>query len=254
MSEGATRVYLARARHERFDTPRHAFTMEVPFVRVDLPRRGNREIDTEYGKVGREDRLLKSIRDLEDKVCDAEGIAYPHRVELITPPSRTFRFGAIGVYLGYEKDADRPYFYVLEAGFATGRPAQLYVGKHMGAGILQRIGYEPTPFSNPKWWYHGTFDMKKTRPDEPGYIVIEAKKTKNADKHIRVDVTFRRVTSDRQQVKLQRHNPLGLILNAASRVEVIDDHRPEDLDNLGVFEPFAGQLGKNVRWEKFPKG
>jgi hypothetical protein len=253
MTERAPRIYLATARHERFDQPTHAFTMKVPFVRVDLPRTGNRVIETQWGEVGREDRLLRSVDDVKDKICDAAGLEYPARVELLTPPRRrSFRFGALGVYLGYARDASKPYFYVLEAGRATGEPKELFIGRSLGAGILQRTGYEPTPFAKSSYWYHGVFDMKETRPDEPGYCVIEVKKKKNGPKHIRVDVSWSRVVSDAKRAKLQRHNPLGLILNAASRVEVIDDHREEDLDNLGIFEPFAEVLGKNVGWEKAP--
>lgn len=252
MPDKATRVYLAAARHERFDHPKHAFTMKVPMVRVALPKSGRATIDTEYGSIGKDDRLLRSVADVRDKICDAEGIAYPERVELISPPRRGMRFGAIAIYLGYAKGAKTPYFYVLEAGLATGQPKELFIGKTMTTSILQRSNYEPTPFSSSNNWYLSAFNMKSATSDEPGNLIIEVKKTKSAKRHTRVDIAWTKVTSTKQRADLQKHNPLGLILNAASRVEAIAEFRTEHLGKLGIFQPFANVLGKNQKWEVPP--
>lgn len=242
---GALRYYLARARHERKDRPRHAFTGNLPMVRVELPkrRRDQAPIDTAVGSVRYGDHLMFAVDEFNFKYRHRLGEV--SRLELVTParfgPGGGARFGAIALFLAYRSPSDRvPTHYVLEAGTATGQPAVTYdarVGRDTG---IRRAGYSPTPFSKVSDYYLGRLEMAG---DEIVSLSVDALKSRSAAPYLQVRVDYERVDA------IDPIWPGWLIAQAAARVGAIGLARGEPgLELLfAVAAPF-------LEWEFFRTG
>lgn len=164
---GTYAYYTAEATHERMDHPRSKFTAKLPLVRVQLAQTQAEQatFDTEIGTVERSDHTAYSVDEVYFQY--AGDIPRPERVDLITPARLGgLRFGAIAVFLGYEKKNDpEPTFYVLEAGTATGEAVVPFLGRKVNEWTgLRRAFYAPTPFAFESDFYDGRLTVQGENP------------------------------------------------------------------------------------------
>jgi hypothetical protein len=203
-------LYLGNATHHRVRSAPPAsrpmqseFMLALPMVRVSLPdtlTAENATIDTEIGDVDlRNDHLLGSIALIDSKYGGAAYLgARPERVDLITPARAAHgRFGAIAVYLGYRHKTDRgPWFYLLEAGTATGDAKMIYFSPDMKPITSVTSYYLPTPFVTMRNTYSGGVTMAPPpNEDEPLKLLVESRSPGEKDPYITVSVEYKRVTA-----------------------------------------------------------
>lgn len=166
------RYYLAQAEHARKPPLRglpDPFVGRLGMVRVTLPERRPRTFHTAIGTVDPKDHLAASVAEVRAKVPD--GVAV-ERVDLITPPRQSARFGAISVLLIYsDAGAGLPNCYMLEAGTAMGETKVLYWGPAFDELITRFCGYQPTPFSNKDNRYVGSLTLAG---DSPKHLRVQA--------------------------------------------------------------------------------
>jgi len=215
-------LYLAHATHQRVHPMDSAqpfqstFVGELPTVRVPLPwalNYENTQLSTAIGTIDfARDHLAGSV-ELITRLYSAELGYVPARVDLVTPARHLgARFGAIALYLGYRAAPDqRPSFYVLEAGLATGQAAMLYLGKTLNETIVLPSGYQPTPFSAPDNTYTGTLVVKD---DQPVSLRVQAQ-APNLPWYIQVEVDYQAVST------APGIEPLSLMLAAIARVAAL---------------------------------
>lgn len=236
------RFYLAHGTHTRHVAPGHAFTGELPMIRFELPAQGTSttvaKIETEGGDALGVDRLFPSIDTLWAKYKDDPllTVGCPERVELITPPRlRGARFGAIAIYLAFEKASDpAPSFYVLEAGLATGQPRIAYLGRTMDWTIVTQSHYDPTPFSGRSHWYRGQLKMQAADPAELDTLtveVFEGEPTKDPSEDTAAMGHYMTV-SVRYQPRPEpvMTNPFFLTIAAGARLSAIADAMGMDIE------------------------
>ena len=146
-------------------------------------------------RLGR-DHLLGSIDLLASKYAGAEYLGYrPERVDLITPARVAgSRFGAIAVYLGYKKKADKaPSFYMFEAGTASGDAKMIYFSPSFAPIKNATSYYLPTPFVSMRNTYSGYVKMRPAPDeDEPEKLFVESRAVGEQDPYFTVTVSYER--------------------------------------------------------------
>jgi hypothetical protein len=253
------RLYLGKATHHRVKSMPPAsrpmqseFMLALPMVRVQLPESLTAEsavVATEIGDVDlRTDHLLGSVDLVAEKYGGAGYLgARPERVELITPArSLNSRFGAIAVYLGYRKKGDRaPWFYLLEAGTATGNAKMIYFSPDMKPIKSVTSYYLPTPFVTMRNTYSGGIVMKPApNDDEPDKLIVESRAPGEKDPYITVTVVYERAP------KMDLPVPIELTADAGARVAVIAEAM--GLRSAEELEPVLAGLGTTLHWIEFP--
>ncbi|MFV8751945.1 hypothetical protein ACNOYE_15475 [Nannocystaceae bacterium ST9] len=183
-------VYRLRATHARRLPIVSVFTGETEAVRVTLGEHAPITWDTPIGLVIPEDHLLPTVDALREKFGARLDRPFEH-VELITPARYAFtRFAPMAIYLGYEHAGDaRPFFYVFEAGTATGQPKVLYLAPTLDAIVEERSGYEPTPLSSADHWYSGGLRFAAGGND-PEVLFMRASKQRGGEPHLRLHVEY----------------------------------------------------------------
>jgi hypothetical protein len=253
------RLYLGDATHHRVKSAppeskpmQSEFTMSLPMVRVSLPERLEADksiIETEIGDVDlSRDHLLGSIDLVNGKYGGAGYLGYrPERVDLITPARAAgTRFGAIAVYLGYRKKADRgPAFYMLEAGTATGDAKMIYFSPDMKMIPSVTSYYLPTPFVTMNNTYSGGVTMKPAPDeDEPEQLVIHSHTPGDKDPYITVTLKYRR--SPTMDVPL----PFEITADAAARIALIA--KTMGLSSAIELQPALAELANTLHWKQYP--
>lgn len=257
--EGEHPLYLGHADHHRIkgmppsSKPMQSqFSMALPMVRVHLPEKlegDNPVINTAIGEVylGR-DHLLGSVDLLASKYAGAEYLGYrPERVDLITPARAAgSRFGAIAVYLGYRKKADKaPSFYMFEAGTASGDAKMIYFSPSFAPIKNATSYYLPTPFVSMRNTYSGYVKMRPAPDeDEPEKLFVESRAVGEQDPYLTVTVSYER------QKEMDVPIPAELLVDAGARVSLIAKTmgltHAEDLQNV------LAELAKDFAWIEIP--
>jgi hypothetical protein len=238
----AIRYYVAHAVHCRTGGTISTFEGYLPQARVRLPdTAGEEPIETALGLICDTDRKILSASQVKSLVGRTAA-----RVELISAPrspdATGARFGAIALYLCYERVDDKaPSFYILEGGTATGQPKVLFYGEALGAWIKnQHTAYQPTPFSGPSNYYNGVLRMRDDDPNEPATLTVEGRTSIDAEWYIQVSVTYH------GSARPAAYNPLSLILEAAARVGVVGKALRVETDaSIDVATMF---LGRSLDW------
>jgi hypothetical protein len=247
--------YMANAQHARKRGTGSVFVGHLPLVRFSLPATGNFDTDpvptirTAIGDLDPGDRKIASVAMLPqftDQVAE--------RIDLLSPPRAAVvnaRFGAVALYLCYAHATDdRPSFYILEAGTATGDAMVLFMAQGMAPIPYTQTAYQPTPFSKPTNYYTGTLTMSALAPDEPDTVVITSTDTSGQGPdagntpYIVVTLQYQKLLGP------PVYDPVGLTLQAAARVGLIG--RAIDVDP-GVTENIAAVLlGWTLQWDSPP--
>jgi len=231
--------YVAVAKHSRVSNPHHSFTAHLPLVKVTVAKTDAEAttITTAIGDVKPEDHLLQSIEQLAFKYDEDLGYV-PARVDLITPARLgDSRFGAIAVYLGFKnEDDEKPSFYILEAGTATGLALMLFISPDMGPISHKKKWYQPTPFTSPDHTYEGNLVVDGKEPKE--LHVRSYDPSKNLD--VYVDVQYNVSPPDTVW-------PAFLIAEAASRVGAISVKKGQL-----IFESLFAPIGFVLPWDENP--
>lgn len=183
-------VFRLRATHARRLPIVSVFTGTTEAVRVVLGVEAPITWDTPIGLVIPEDHLLPTVAALRAKFGDRIARPFEH-VELITPARHAFtRFAPMAIYLGYAKAGDpQPFFYVFEAGTATGQPKALYLAPTLDATVEERSGYVPTPLSSADHWYTGGLRFAANGTD-PEVLYMRASKERGGEPHLRLHVDY----------------------------------------------------------------
>ncbi|MFT3770495.1 MAG: hypothetical protein QM820_34130 [Minicystis sp.] len=254
------RLYLGDATHHRVKSAppeskpmESQFTLSLPMVRVTLPEKldeNNRIIDTELGDVDlTRDHLLGSIDLIDAKYGTKEYLgARPARVDLITPArSAHARFGAMAVYIGYRNKADRgPWFYMLEAGTATGDAKMIYFSPSMNPIPSVTSYYLPTPFVTMNNTYSGGLTMQPPpHEDEPDQLLVKSYVPGAKDPYIIVTVKYRRAPS------FDLPMPIELTADAGARVALIA--KTMGISSAVELQPVLAELAKSLHWEQYPR-
>lgn len=186
------RYYKVHATHNRERPDYDPFTGHVGMVRVSLPRERPRTIATPVGDVEADDHLLATVAEVEHKY-GAKIDGEITRVDLITPARRHGgRFAAVSVYLGFTTRAsDRPSFYVLEAGLATGQPKVLYFAPNFEHRLVSYSGYRPTPFSDVRHVYTARLTPLG---DNPLLLQIRAHRDESSPPYMCIHAVFEETT------------------------------------------------------------
>jgi hypothetical protein len=250
--------YTAHATHTRFRPKYHKFTPQLPMVRVEVPKAGERVIATRAGLVYPGDHKLYNLELVNDYVKDVAdvlglGIDEVSRAELITPARRDgMRFGAVSVYLFYTVDHSEevPSCFALEAGMATGEPRTLYFSPGFERAILRPSSYTPTPFSKNTNHYTGQLELHKRIEGEVSSLHIgvfegDPKRDQGLMPHVTIDVTFEKVPAPINAY------PGLLTLQAAARVALIGDALGVNTD-LGIAYPILRALADTLPWDRKP--
>jgi hypothetical protein len=254
------RLYLGYATHHRVKSAPPAarpmeseFTLPLPMVRVTLPDTLAAEgsiLATEIGDVDLgHDHLLGSVDLINAKYGGADYLGHrPERVDLITPPrSGGSRFGAIAVYLGYRHKADRgPWFYLLEAGTATGDAKMIYFSPDMKPIESVTSYYLPTPFVTMANTYSGGITMLPApSEDEPDQLVIHSRAPGEKDPYITVTLKYRRAPT------LDLPLPIEITVDAGARVALIA--KTMGIASAVELQPVLAELAKTLYWREAPR-
>lgn len=183
-------VYRLRATHARRLPIASVFTSETEAVRVTLGKHEPRSWDTSIGQVIPDDHLLPTVDAVRERFGERIGRAFEH-VEVITPARYAFtRFAPMAIYFGYEHEGDpQPFFYVFEAGTATGQPKALYFAPTLDATVEERSGYEPTPLSSADHWYSGGLRFAASGND-PEVLFMRAARERGGEPYMRLQVVY----------------------------------------------------------------
>ena len=253
-------LYLGFADHHRVRSPapegramKSRFVLELPMVRVPVPEKltaENTTIATVIGDVElSRDHLLGSIDLIAAKYGSADYLgARPARVDLITPPrSLGWRFGAIAVYLGYRNAADKaPWFYMLEAGTATGDAKMIYFSPSMKRIENATSYYLPTPFVTMHNTYSGGITMRSPpHEDEPLTLLVESRSPGDEDPYITVTVTYQRAAF------IDLPMPVELTADAGARVALIA--KTMGIPSQEPLEDTLADLARTFAWLELPR-
>lgn len=183
-------VYRLRATHARRLPVTSIFTGQTEAVRVTLGRERGISWDTPIGVVAPTDHLLPTVAAVRERFGERIARPFTH-VEVITPPRLAFaRFAPMAIYLGYAHEGDAaPFFYVFEAGTATGQPKVLYLAPTLDSIVEERSGYAPTPFSSADNWYTGGLRFAANGND-PEVLYMRASRERGGEPHLRLHVEY----------------------------------------------------------------
>lgn len=241
-TEGPAITYTMSAFHRRVTPFESSFTGDLQVVRVSLGDQASDTFETSIGKVEQDDHLLFSAEDVRSQY----GYLLPYeieRVDLVTPARYDFfRFAPLALFLGYRHANDpEPSFFILEAGTATGQAKQLYFAPTLDTTIVQRSGYEPTPFSKAEDFYRGQLIMDG---NDPATLTIASSRERTSDPYITIEAEFTR------EVPSEVTFPGVETAVAALRVETIARGMQWDLN---LFEELMAEVGERLlEWDQKP--
>lgn len=240
-------TYQIDAIHLRSTPIYSCFTGVVKAVRVRLHRTSKLPFFTVYGTVWAHDHIVFTVDEVRDWLSQNHPDFKPsfERVDLITPARHDlFRFAPVALFFAYEKvDSPVPSFFIIESGYANGKPAVLYLGRTMTTKIVAKTGYKPTPFSNPDNIYSSTLTLQDQ--DEPDVLVIESREQIDERPYITLTMHYA-VEAEPGQVIF----PGKQFLEAGIRVESIALGLGEE---LGELEKWIAEFGLGrLQWNLWP--
>jgi hypothetical protein len=256
-SKGLHEIYKLAAKHIRSEPIRAEFTGHCQSVRVRLPRQKpptDAFIGTWIGTVEAKDHFAFSIEEIEqwyERAFKRERRL--SRVDLITGARfRGRRFSPVSIYLGYGTAPDRPDFYFLEGGSASGRPQAMYCARRLDDTINMQSGFRFTPFACSTNWYEGGLEMSVNKR-EPACVYLTASQSRTGEhQYLRLSVTYERDTSMRRVI-----HPFELQIEAALRVLAIAEKTGCKLASGEgkVLEQTLGPLAQALMpWDERPFG
>lgn len=240
-------TYQIDAVHLRTTPIFSCFTGVVKAVRVTLHEVSRLPFFTHYGTVWAHDHIVFTI----DEIREWLSTNYPDfqpsfaRVDLITPARDDFfRFAPVALFFAYETATSTvPSFFIIESGYANGKPAVLYLGRTMTTTVVQKTGYKPTPFSSPDNIYTSTLTLQDT--DEPDVLVIESREQLDERPYITLTMNYTVEATPGQAIF-----PGKQFLEAGIRIESISLGMGEELDDL---QKWIAEFGlKRLQWNLWP--
>ena len=244
---GKHATYQIDAVHLRATPIYSCFTGVVKAVRVRLHVNSRLPFFTVYGTVWAHDHIVFSLDEIREWLSQSHPDFNPsfERVDLITPARHDlFRFAPVALFFAYEKvNSPVPSFFIIESGYANGRPAVLYLGRTMDTTIVAKTGYKPTPFSSPDNIYTSTLTLQDT--DEPDVLVIESREQLDERPYITLTMNYAVEATPGQVIF-----PGKQFLEAGIRIESIKLGMGEELDELGRW---VAQYGLDrLQWNLWP--
>jgi hypothetical protein len=240
-------TYQIDAVHLRPTPIYSCFTGVVKAVRVRLHQTSKLPFFTPYGTVWAHDHIVFTVDEIRDWLSTNHPDFQPsfQRVDLITPARHDlFRFAPVALFFAYETvTSPLPSFFIIESGYANGKPAVLYLGRTMTTTIVDKTGYKPTPFSNPDNTYTSTLTLQDQ--DEPDVLVIESREQLDERPYITLTMNYT-VESAPGQVIF----PGQQFLEAGIRISSISLGMGEE---MGELEKWIAEFGlKRLQWNLWP--
>lgn len=252
-------IYRLEAKHTRREPIEAGFTGKCQAVRVSLPATTvdrDSYIGTFIGKVEAADHMLfsvEAVRDFYQRTCG--NTPKLERVDLITGARFLGRrFSPVSIYLGYARadQPEKPSFYVLEGGSATGQAKALYLAKDMTEIIHQKSGFSFTPLACPNNWYKGALEMKSDLRHPQRVYLTSAQERDGSFDYLDISVRYY-VSKDIQRVIA----PFELQVEAAMRVLAIASQMGCELKqgHGGGMQPVLGPIAEAMMpWDTRPRG
>jgi hypothetical protein len=223
------------------------FTGVVKAVRVRLHQNSRLPFFTHYGTVWAHDHIVFTVDEISSWLKTNHPDFQPsfERVDLITPARKDlFRFAPVALFFAYEKVTSAlPSFFIIESGYANGKPAVLYLGRTMTTTVVDKTGYKPTPFSNPDNIYTSTLTLQDQ--DEPDVLVIESREKLDERPYITLTMKYTVEATPGRAIF-----PAKQFLEAGVRVESISLGLGEE---LGELEKWIAEFGlERLQWNLWP--
>jgi hypothetical protein len=240
-------TYRIDAVHLRATPIYSCFTGVVKAVRVRLHQNSRLPFFTRYGTVWADDHIVFTNDEIRDWLSEnhPDFKASFARVDLITPARHDFfRFAPVALFFAYETVTSTvPSFFIIESGYANGKPGVLYLGRTMTTEVVAKTGYKPTPFSNPNNWYSSTLTLQKV--DEPDVLVIESREQLDERPYITLTMKYTVEAAPGQVIF-----PGKQFAEAGIRIASISLGMGEELDEL---EKWIAEFGlKRLQWNLWP--
>lgn len=240
-------TYQIDAVHLRATPIYSCFTGVVKAVRVRLHQTFKLPFFTPYGTVWAHDHIVFTVDEIKTWLRENHPDFTPsfQRVDLITPARHDlFRFAPVALFFAYETATSPvPSFFIIESGYANGKPAVLYLGRTMTTTIVDKTGYKPTPFSSPDNIYSSTLTLQDT--NEPDVLVIESRE--QLDERPYITLTMKYVV---EAAPGEVIFPAKQFLEAGIRIESISLGMGEE---LGELERWIAEFGlKWLQWNLWP--
>jgi hypothetical protein len=240
-------TYQIDAVHLRATPIYSCFTGIVKAVRVTLHQSVKFPFFTVYGTVWAHDHIVFTLDEIRTWLSENYPDFNPtfQRVDLITPARHDlFRFAPVALFFAYEtRTSTVPSFFIIESGYANGKPAVLYLGRTMTTTVVAKTGYKPTPFSNPDNIYSSTLTLQDT--DEPDVLVIESREQLDERPYITLTMKYTVEATPGKVIF-----PGKQFLEAGIRVESISLGMGEELDDL---QKWIAEFGlKWLQWNLWP--
>ncbi len=252
-------LYSLEAKHVRREPIESAFTGKCQSVRVSLPATPvdrDAYIGTFIGKVEAGDHLLFSIEAVRDFYERTFGPAPKiERVDLITGARHLGRrFSPVSIYLAFSDadQPDKPCFFILEGGSASGQPKALYGAKDMTVIIHQKAGFSFTPLTCSNNWYKGGVEMKPDMLHPARVFLTSAQERDGSFDYLDLSVRYK-VNKDPRRVIA----PFELQVEAALRVLAIAKQMGCKLEqgSGGGLQPVLGPIAEAaLAWDTRPRG
>lgn len=240
-------TYQIDAVHLRATPIYSCFTGVVKAVRVRLHQTFKLPFFTAYGTVWAHDHIVFTVDEIKQWLRTNHPDFQPsfQRVDLITPARHDlFRFAPVALFFAYETVTSTvPSFFIIESGYANGKPAVLYLGRTMTTTIVDKTGYKPTPFSSPDNIYSSTLTLQDT--DEPDVLVIESREQLDERPYITLTMNYTVEATPGQVIF-----PGKQFIEAGIRIESISLGMGEE---LGELQKLIAELGlKLLQWNLWP--
>lgn len=240
-------TYQIDAVHLRPTPIYSCFTGVVKAVRVRLHQTSKLPFFTPYGTVWAHDHIVFTVDEIRSWLAANHPDFQPSfaRVDLITPArDDLFRFAPVALFFAYETvTSPLPSFFIIESGYANGKPAVLYLGRTMTTTIVDKTGYKPTPFSSPDNTYTSTLTLQDQ--DEPDVLVIESREKLDERPYITLTMNYTVEPAPGHAIF-----PAKQFLEAGIRIESISLGMGEE---LGELEKWIAEFGlKRLQWNLWP--
>jgi hypothetical protein len=240
-------TYQIDAVHLRATPIYSCFTGVVKAVRVRLHQTSKLPFFTPYGTVWAHDHIVFTVDEIRKWLSTNHPDFQPsfQRVDLITPARHDlFRFAPVALFFAYETvTSPLPSFFIIESGYANGKPAVLYLGRTMSTTIVDKTGYKPTPFSNPDNIYSSTLTLQDQ--DQPDVLVIESREQLDERPYITLTMRYTVEAAPGRVIF-----PGKQFLEAGIRIESISLGMGEE---LGELEKWIAEFGlKRLQWNLWP--
>ncbi len=240
-------TYLIDAVHLRSTPIYSCFTGVVKAARVTLHEREKLPFVTHYGWIWAHDHIVFTNEEIRAWLTKNYPDFKPSfaRVDLITPARHDlFRFAPVALFFAYETTTSTvPSFFIIESGYATGKPAVLYLGRTMDTKVVAKTGYKPTPWSSPDNIYTSTLTLQDH--DDPDVLVIESRQQLDERPYITLTMKYTIEASPGRVIW-----PALQTLEAAVRIESISLGMGEQLKEL---EHWMAEFGlQHYAWNLWP--